>query len=169
MAHSTFYIEGDTLFNESFASFVEEEGIKLYIQWRDGNNSKPLKDYIQARADSALLISEIKKTAHNLDSLYKSDISDEKKLAGKKEIIDNFKKRGTEGKIPFKKAGYKNYFLQDLNNAFFQSVLRYSSGTDEFLKVFMKHKKNMKKFIKEIKTWKSLSKQERRKRLLAKK
>jgi predicted aminopeptidase len=47
LAHQRFYVKDDTEFNESFATFVEQEGTR---QWRAARGLPPLKASLDAEA-----------------------------------------------------------------------------------------------------------------------
>ena len=51
MAHQVVYVKNDTSFNESFATFVEEEGLEQFFQERIGSGSSEMIWYRSARRD----------------------------------------------------------------------------------------------------------------------
>ncbi len=68
LAHQQFYLPGDTAFNESYASFVETEGLR---QWREARGLKALEDGArekQREQFSALVLA----SRERLQSLYAS-------------------------------------------------------------------------------------------------
>lgn len=65
LAHQRLYVPGDTAFNESFASFVEREGLR---QWRASRGQDPRDDRdSQRRADLTRLVLD---TRERLERLY---------------------------------------------------------------------------------------------------
>ena len=86
LAHQLLYVKGDTGFNESFATAVEEFGIERFLL------SKDLSDEFDAykirkdkRRDTMLLISDAR---NDLRSLYASDIDDDDKRRRKRQRIE---------------------------------------------------------------------------------
>lgn len=78
LAHQRLYVAGDTAFNESFASFVEREGLR---QWRASRGLPPLSDTAQRRAAefSELMLN----TRQRLATLYDSDLDESAMRAAK--------------------------------------------------------------------------------------
>lgn len=67
LAHQRLYLPGDTAFNESYATFVEREGLR---QWR-AYRGLPQRDE-QARVRSRQLVELLLETRQRLDQLYAS-------------------------------------------------------------------------------------------------
>ena len=163
MSHATLYISSDTTFNESFASFVEQVGTEKYFQHK-GQFDKLMK-YRHSNEDYLKYISIMKLTAEKLEKLYSADLSDEKKKIEKKIIIDELKMKVLSGQVVFHNKGYQNIFKGELNNAHFQSILRYQSGSAMFQRIYDENGKDMKKFLEAMQKFKDYSNKERRKRL----
>lgn len=150
MVHATVYFSGDTRFNESLANFVEKKGLEKW--YRHHGQDKKAEQFLARQADQKLFVKEIQKTARLLKQLYeRGDLTDAEKRGQKKAIIDELKTRGTTGKIPFRVSDYENYFQQDLNNAYFQSILRYESGEEFFEKIYREAESDIPRFLVEIK------------------
>lgn len=78
LAHQQLYVADDTAFNESFASFVEQQGLR---QWRAARGLAPREagEERQRRQFTELILA----SRERLQSLYDSAASDEQKRAGK--------------------------------------------------------------------------------------
>jgi len=86
LAHRRLYVGGDTAFNESYASFVEETGVRLWIEqsglpeqleaWRERN---------RAEAQFNRLLQEAR---HRLARLYASGEPEDSMRSGKTELLD---------------------------------------------------------------------------------
>ncbi len=72
LTHQRFYLPGDTAFNESYASFVEREGLR---QWLVGRGAAP-PDSAREQAYRQL-VAVVLATRERLRSLYTSDVSTE--------------------------------------------------------------------------------------------
>jgi len=70
LTHSTLYIKGDAQFNENLATFVGDEGAKIFLKYKYGVSSDQYKDYLGEIADVEKFSSHILKGAKQLDSLY---------------------------------------------------------------------------------------------------
>ncbi|WP_137973875.1 aminopeptidase [Pseudomonas sp. F(2018)] len=78
LAHQQLYVADDTAFNESFASFVEQEGLR---QWRAARGLAPVDagEEQQRRQFTELILA----SRERLQALYDGPTSDEHKRAGK--------------------------------------------------------------------------------------
>jgi len=65
LAHQRFYVKDDTEFNESFATFVEQEGTR---QWRAARNLPPASDTLVKQRDQFIQL--ILDTRQRLERLY---------------------------------------------------------------------------------------------------
>ena len=159
MAHATYYIPGDSVFNESYAEFVEKKGIELYYS----DKSNPgYKEWIEKKNYKNNSLKLIKNTAKKLKSLYESDLPDSEKLEQKKITILEFKNQAIlEKLIPEK---FKTKFLsKDWNNEDFIGAVRYKSGGSYFEKKFLEAKGNFSEFHKLVREYEKLSKEEKEK------
>ncbi len=78
LAHQRLYVPDDTAFNESYASFVEREGMR---QWRASRGLSPTSD--AARAQYADLSRLVLSTRERLATLYASGLDDAQMRAAK--------------------------------------------------------------------------------------
>lgn len=69
MAHATVYFPGDSLFNESYASFVEEEGTFHFLESVEGKESPIKKEIFLKKIESQKLKKLLVSTADNLQKL----------------------------------------------------------------------------------------------------
>ena len=70
MAHQIVYVKNDTAFNESFATFVEQEGLRQFLVEAEntslikGSAEKTYQWYKSARKDRLLFREMVNKTFH---------------------------------------------------------------------------------------------------------
>ncbi len=124
LAHQRLYVKGDTTFNESFASFVAERGVELWL--REGGKDSFLSNY-EARSDHresfAQLVAEYRS---RLQSAYDMPQDDDWKRARKRELLAELRaayesRTGSWRDDP----SYDEWFAQDLNNAHLVAVASY--------------------------------------------
>jgi predicted aminopeptidase len=86
LAHQRLYVKGDTEFNESFATFVQREGLR---QWRVARGLAPGEDAAQVRADQfdALVLS----LRERLQKLYASGLATDAMRVRKREEIEQLR------------------------------------------------------------------------------
>ncbi|MDF3931697.1 aminopeptidase [Pseudomonas citronellolis] len=114
LGHQRYYLPGDTAFNESYASFVEQEGGR---RWR-ASRGLPAEDSsrVRQRESFTRLVLD---TRERLQALYASPVGDEAKRAGKAAEFERLRRdyrelcrREWAGKCP-----YDAWVNGPLNNA----------------------------------------------------
>jgi predicted aminopeptidase len=164
MSHATIYFSDDSLFNESYASFVENEGTnKYYLQLQTSESLKILEDRKISKQENAIVFKEIRNTAEELKVLYDSKIPDSEKILKKRIILENFRGKILELGKSFRFFNQKKWEEMELNNENFIGALRYQSGDAFFQRKFQEVSGNFKKFHLEMQKLKSMSKEERKK------
>jgi len=117
MAHQRLYIKGDGLFNEGYASFVEETGVKVWLEIDQRQDELLKRQQRQdATKDFKNIIGEIR---NELAGLYQTDTPDSVKRQRKAEIFQSFS-RSYERLIAEKWGGkryYASWFEEPVNNA----------------------------------------------------
>lgn len=124
LAHQVLYIKDDSNFNEAFASFVEQEGIRTWLT--DRNESDRIDRYNDHLGRSADFSALLKSTREGLQAVYAEEAADDVKRARKQAVLDdmqtNYKalKESWDGY-----AGYDGWFSRKVNNARLLSVATY--------------------------------------------
>ncbi|MEI7013480.1 aminopeptidase [Leptospira licerasiae] len=158
MAHATVYFPGDSLFNESYASFVEEEGSDEYVLKIGG--PKLLEERKRSEEETKLYKNLILETANLLKNAYSEGGSENILKAKKSEIISDFRKRLIQTK--WTKINSKKLSEKDWNNEDFIGMLRYNSGTQYFKKRFQEVGRDFFKFHEEMRKLKVKTVEERK-------
>lgn len=135
LAHQLLYVRDDTEFNESFASAVEEEGVRRWLARPGKAALRPAHERAQRmRQDFAELVARYRGA---LDDLYAGDQDDEAKRRGKADLLDAL---GREY-IRIRDSrwggfrGYDRWFAQDINNATLASVGLYTAAQPAFTRL----------------------------------
>lgn len=88
LSHQLVYVKDDTAFNESFASFVQREGLR---QWRAARGLPPLDERREQRSDAFVhLVLDLRK---RLRVLYASERSAAEMEAAKQQAFEDFRVR----------------------------------------------------------------------------
>ena len=91
LAHQLLYAKDDTVFNESYAVSVEEEGLR---RWLASQHDLDLdRQFDTGERYRATFRALVERTRAKLEKLYASDLSDEVKRAGKAEAFEFFTER----------------------------------------------------------------------------
>jgi predicted aminopeptidase len=145
LAHGILYIKDDTAFNESFATAVEQEGLRrwqAYVNDPKGYE-KRLHKHRQHRKFTAL----ISKYRARLEALYESDLSSTAKREQKAAV---FAQMRTEFNILKSDhsgmAAYDAWFNYPLNNAQLISVSTYHNWVPAFGRMLSESGGNLEKF-----------------------
>ncbi|MGH8118353.1 MAG: aminopeptidase [Rhodanobacteraceae bacterium] len=143
LAHQEYYVENDTAFDESFATFVQREGLR---QWRAANHLPP-PDPTAARRRTQFT-ELVLATRRKLKALYASALSDPVKLARKQQTFADLRReyvhmRDTEW------HGYRGndeWFDTRLNNAKLVPFGLYDRGVPAFAGLFKRCDGNWTRF-----------------------
>ena len=159
MAHQVVYVAGDTSFNESYATFVEQEGTLQYL--RASNLGDEMEQIRQNYEDRLLFRSWIDETIKELNDLYGSSLDEDKKRLQKQLIFEQLKQRYQQNQSQFKLLNYSRWFAQDLNNSHLLGVKRYHNFVPAFEELFKSAESNWKDFHTKVEELAQLPKEER--------
>jgi predicted aminopeptidase len=117
LAHQRLYIKDDGAFNEGYASFVEEAGIKAWLEAEQRQGE--LKDWLKLQAVTKEFSKLIGQTRGDLAALYRTNEANSYKRGGKAEIFRSLSS-SYEKLVAEKWHGkryYASWFQEPLNNA----------------------------------------------------
>jgi predicted aminopeptidase len=160
LAHQVVYVRDDSVFNESFAVAVEQEGMRRWLE-RYGSE--------QDRANSALMtqrreqfVQLIESYRGKLDALYRSGIVAHEMRARKTALFDQLGqdyRALREGWGGF--AGYDRWFAQKPSNALLASVAIYTRNVPAFEALLAREGRDMGRFFTAVKVLAKLDKGQR--------
>jgi len=137
LAHQVVYVAGDSQFNESFASAVEEAGVERWLA-RFGNDAMRAgyARYLDRKRDFLALLLRIR---GELDANYKSDAPVAEKRAVKARLFQQLKDEYQVLKTSWGGyAGYDKFFAEPLSNAHLASVATYNDFVPAFRQLLRK-------------------------------
>lgn len=164
LAHQVVYIDDDSAFNEAFATTVEQEGIRRWLE--KNRDKKKYKEYLIDKKRDSQLNQLLQETRENLKELYVTKISDKEKRIAKKEIFSLMQKKYYGLKKLW--GGYKVYdswMKQDLNNSHLLLIATYHELVPSFKAMLKKENYDMQKFYLAVEKFSELNKQDRKKEL----
>jgi len=159
LAHQMTYVAGDSRFNESFASAVEEEGVELWLE-RFGNPAmrEGFARYTVRRQDFLALLLKYRK---ELERTYASIIPDEDKRIAKGRLFVALKEEYQVLKANWGGyAGYDRFFAEPLSNAHLASIATYNDYVPAF-RAMLRHEKDFSSFYRKVNRLAKLDKTER--------
>lgn len=149
LAHQQLYVEGDTAFNEGFATTVQLEGVR---RWLDKNgNEQQRREYAQFQRRQSDFVALVTQTRDRLQTVYQQDLSDTEMSVRKMEIKAELREQYQQLKKAWgvsvgNGASYDAWFEQDLNNAQLAAVTTYRDRVPAFQRLLAKHGGNLAAF-----------------------
>jgi predicted aminopeptidase len=160
LAHQVVFVPGDTVFNESFATLVEQEGVR---RWLAHNNAAAKYTEYQARhARQAAFNTLILHHRRRLDALFNMDMDDAQKRAGKARIFEDLRAQYELLKTSRTEfSRFDPWFAQPLNNARLARVSIYTQLLPAFQALLAQQDGEMNHFFDAVKKIGQLPKAER--------
>lgn len=119
--HATFYVKGQSAFDESLASFVGDRLTEEWLLLRLGLQSREAHAWLGSQKGYRERVGRLHHAYEELDVIYKSPISDGEKLARKKALLGALK--------------LELHLRRDLNNATLAGFRTYDTGRPAFEKL----------------------------------
>ena len=129
LSHQVLYVKGDSGFNESFATAIEEFGVQRWLAAKGWE--KEFSDYEARRKLRQDMMSLVAAARDDLDSIYAQDIDDEEKrelksarlAALQSEVAMRLEQDGRDA---------SNWLAGELNNARLVPMILYEGRLEEF-------------------------------------
>lgn len=114
LAHQQVYLPGDTAFNESFASYVEREGLRRWQVARGWPQAGGVHSLREEQFIALMLA-----LRERLQAIYDRDVADDGKRAAKRAAIEAMRAdyRRLRDEVWQGYAGYDDFALGEINNA----------------------------------------------------
>ena len=160
LAHQVVYVRDDSVFNESFAVTVEQEGIRRWLdRYGTDQDRRSYDEITQRRADFLRLIETYR---GRLDALYKTDRPPEAMRARKAELfaelrMDYLQLKQSWGGF----AGYDHWFARPPNNALLASVGIYTKRVPAFQALLAREGGDLQRFYEAVRELARLGKVQR--------
>lgn len=131
LAHQVAYADGDSTFNESFATAVELEGVRRWLN-RNGSDAERAEfEAMQVRKQDFVAL--VDSTRARLDTIYQSKLEPEAMRAAK--AAEFARMRAEYASLKQRWGGFRGYdrwFDQELGNAHLASVATYTQRVPAF-------------------------------------
>jgi predicted aminopeptidase len=164
LAHQVVYIKGDTVFNESFAVSVEEEGLRRWLE-REGTPAQRAA-YVESRRRQAEFAALVLKYRGRLADFYTRPLAPEEKREGKRRLFEEMSGEYAALKTSWGGfAGFDRFLARGLNNAFLVSIASYTELLPAFRELLAQNQGDLPAFYRAVKELSKLDKPERDARL----
>jgi predicted aminopeptidase len=163
LSHQIVYVPGDSKFNESFASTVEQAGVERWLA-RFGNPGmrEAYERYSARKHDFLELLLRYRK---ELGQTYKSPITDEAKRNAKALLFAHLKDDYQVLKASWGGyAGYDRFFAEPLSNAHLASIATYNDFVPAF-RAMLARQKSFPAFYREVRRIADLDRADRKRAL----
>jgi len=165
LAHQVVYVAGDTTFNESFATAVEEAGLERWLRHREAidGDSRPAVAWAEHRRRREDFLGLVRRTRERLAAIYASDEPDERKLAAKAAALERMRDDYRELRRSWGGfAGYDRWFERPLGNAHLASIGAYTDLLPGFRRLLAEREGDLVAFHAEVRRLADLPMDERR-------
>jgi predicted aminopeptidase len=141
LTHTTIYIKDDADFNENLATFIGDNGAKLYLKRKYGENSTEYLSFLNRLNDIQKISQHMIRGATQLDSLYVTfsakNMNESEKIQLKKSMIQTiFKTADTLSLTNKNRILNIQKEMNDANNTYFINYLMYREQQHELQQVF---------------------------------
>lgn len=166
LAHQLLYVKDDTVFNESFATVVEQAGIARWLAKHGSDADRARYTQLQRyRADFRTLVTQ---TRSELAALYAGNATLDEKRRRKAELLAVLQtqyqqRKGDWGGF----SGYDRWFAQPLGNAHLASVAIYTQLVPAFEALLAENDHDLPRFYAAVKALAALPADVRNTRLAA--
>lgn len=161
LSHQVVYVPGDSMFNESFASTVEQLGVE---RWLSLNGTPEQRfGYSQQRLRRDRFLEMLGRHRDRLAAVYASQASDSKKRESKQAVFKDLKEEYQRLRAgPW--AGFSSYdrwFSRPLGNAHLGSVATYTTWVPVFRQLFAESADDFQRFYLKVGELAALDRAER--------
>ena len=165
LAHQVAYAPGDSQFNESFATAVEEVGVARWMALEGDAATRAAYARFEGRKQDFLRL--LLKYRARLEALYAQDIDDHEKLQRKAATFAALKDEYQTLKASWGGyTGYDRWFAEPLSNAHLAAVATYHDLVPAF-RALLGREKSFPKFYAEVKRLAAEDQQQRQQQLAA--
>lgn len=153
LAHQKVYAPGDTTFNESYATTVEEVGVRRWLAAQHDPALTERYERFDARRRRFLVL--LRAARERLVNAYAMDTDDAARARDKAATfaalrLDYEHAKSTPGDPLYQYRGYDGYFDQPLNNAYLASIATYTQRGPAFVKLLADVGGDLPRFFKAV-------------------
>jgi predicted aminopeptidase len=151
LAHQVAYLPGDTTFNESFATAVEREGLRRWLDTTEQSETIAIAELNRDRQEQ--FVNLVSLYRYRFDSLYQEEIGEEQKRQEKSAL--QYQLRAEYELLKGSWNGYDGYdawFSRSLNNAQLSTVSSYNDLVPFFNDLLLQSGGEMNEFFDAVNT-----------------
>ncbi len=136
LAHRSVYVAGDTAFNEGYASLVEREGLRLWLESR--GNAALFDRFLRERRREQAFVSLVQKYRERLRDLYQQELTPARMRERKSAIQQELREAYRQLAADWETDPYRAWFEGPLNNAQLSTVSAYHRWVPAFARLLQR-------------------------------
>jgi predicted aminopeptidase len=141
LAHRQLYVRDDTTFNESFATAVEEEGLRRWLE-RSSLGAEGMDSYRARRAAEEELVARVLECRARLAAIYAGAGSREEKVAAKRRLLADLRAGAEDPAL----GHFGPWLDRELGNAHLASLGEYRGLVPYFQSLLASHRGDLPAF-----------------------
>jgi predicted aminopeptidase len=148
IAHRTLYVKGDTAFSESYASFVEDTGVRAWLESR--NDATGIDRWRRQEAAAVEFRRLIRQARNELAGIYESSVAEPQMRQLKRDTLARLERRYRRS-VDREWDGrnyYAGWFDRGVNNAALALIDSYEGGHCAFAALYREAHRDMRRFQK---------------------
>lgn len=166
LAHQVVYVRDDSVFNESFAVAVEQEGLRRWLERHGSAQDKLTYEHMQRQREDFIRL--IQTYRERLDAFYGSGVTPEAMRAGKQQIFEAMARDYEQLKAGWGGfTGYDQWFAHKPGNAHIASVAIYTRMVPAFQALLREQGGDLAAFYRAVRELAALPREERDAKLTA--
>lgn len=163
LSHRVVYVAGDTEFNESFATAVELEGLRLWLQSQgDEQGFERALTRLERRSQTLALVAN---AVADLDALYRDTAPESERRETKAAILDQLRADYLDLAVDWDEPGPLGRAPPPLNNAHLAVLRQYNRYVPAFRQLLRQHHYDFRAFYTATEALAALPADQRRERL----
>ena len=168
LAHQLLYVKNDTEFNEAFATSVEEEGLRRWLERR--GESRAMAAFRRQREREREFVDLFTRARDELAKLYASGQTPAQMRPKKKELLTRLGTdlRALEQRLRVRSAVYDQWIAAGMNNAHLTSLATYYDCLPGFERLLAEHGGDLPRFYDAARALSKLPRAERHEKLCRK-
>jgi predicted aminopeptidase len=160
LAHQLLYLPGDSVFNESYASMVEEVGLERWLEHE--HSTELIGQFERTQHQRAVFKELVRDTRAKLAGIYASKAPAAQKRKEKAEAFAAMKVAYDEAKTKDPGlGGYERWFAQQPNNASLSAIALYTDRVPAFRAILQEENDDLSRFYDRVRALTRLPKAER--------
>lgn len=146
LAHRAVYVSGDTQFNESFATSLEENSLKRWLT--NSGHTQAYNSYLEARTRRGQVLELIGEAVEALDLLYASQATIAEMRERKRSLIDELRISYQKLQATWNgKEDFRRWMSAEINNAKLGAIAEYNVWVPAFNALLAEKEGNISQFI----------------------